>query len=246
MSTPYQPPYQPSSVPPQNPYPGGYAQQQSVPPPRMHWALVLLLSIVTVGLFYMVWMILQANWAKKVSGQGKALTLAMAYAGIAVLAMVLNLSSPGSSLTMLLGLANLVTYFLAIFALRAQLQAPPINLSLSGVMTFFFGAIYFQSQLSNYNPGYSGAQQYGQPQYGQQAQFGQGQPQQNNYGQSQPGQWGQQPSAPQPPAPQPGQWAQPAPPQGNQWPPAAAAPPQPNNWPPAAGPTQPTGWPPQQ
>jgi hypothetical protein len=196
----------------------------------MHWGLVLLLSVVTVGIFYIVWMAMQANWAKKVQGDPKALNLTLAYVGVTVVAMGLSFVTTNSGLAAILRLAQLVVYLMALFALRTQLQLPPINLSLNGVMTFFFGAIYFQSHLSGYNAGYSGT---GQPQYGQYQQPQYQQPQQfqppPQQFQPPPQQWAQPPAAPQG---QPGAWPQPAAPQ------------QPAQW--TQPPAQPGGWPPQQ
>ncbi len=57
-----------------------------------------------------------------------------------------------ASLSPVTDLINLILYFVGIFMMRSLLErhyreAEPIGLSLSGVMTFFFGALYFQYHL---------------------------------------------------------------------------------------------------
>jgi GYF domain 2 len=59
--TPYAP-----VVPRISPYPS---------PPSLHWGIVLLLSVVTCGLFSSVWAIVEAAWVKKVQPESKGLLL---------------------------------------------------------------------------------------------------------------------------------------------------------------------------
>jgi hypothetical protein len=35
-------------------------------PPKLHWALVLLFTVLTLGIFLIVWMFIQSSWAKKI------------------------------------------------------------------------------------------------------------------------------------------------------------------------------------
>ena len=44
-------------------------------PPGFHWSLVLILGLVTLGLFGCVWAIVQAVWARKVDVESKAVRL---------------------------------------------------------------------------------------------------------------------------------------------------------------------------
>src|SRR5258706_9559352 len=46
-------------------------------PPDFHWALVLLLTVVTCGLFQWAWLIVEAVWVKKIKPESKALTMAL-------------------------------------------------------------------------------------------------------------------------------------------------------------------------
>src|SRR6267378_836963 len=51
------------------------AAAQYPAPPSLHWGVVLLLGILTCGLFGWVWAIVQANWMRKVQPASKALVL---------------------------------------------------------------------------------------------------------------------------------------------------------------------------
>src|SRR5580658_5807272 len=42
-------------------------------PPNLHWAIVLILVVVTRQLFNFVWALVQANWAKNLSDDNKPL-----------------------------------------------------------------------------------------------------------------------------------------------------------------------------
>src|ERR1700757_3459334 len=50
------------------------------PPPNLHWGLLILLSVITCGIFRWVWVMIEAAWVKKVQPESKALL----YYGIAV------------------------------------------------------------------------------------------------------------------------------------------------------------------
>ena len=118
-------------------------------PPRLHWGIVLALQIVTLGIFGLVWLVVQAVWVKRMTGQSKGLTWAIinlcAFPVIVTLASLLGSSA---------GLERLLFFVLnvtTVFTLRSQMEDFPINLSLGGGMTFLFGTIYFQYQLQDYS-----------------------------------------------------------------------------------------------
>jgi hypothetical protein len=120
-------------------------------PPRMHWAWVLFFSLLT-GVFWYVWLFAQARWVQRVGGRS------FAY-GWTIICIVL------SSISLLVDIVKLVAkhqltasggyfegilfgiYLVTIFALQDELEGAIPNLRLSGVMTFFFGPIYFQFHL---------------------------------------------------------------------------------------------------
>src|ERR1700722_20395821 len=44
-------------------------------PPNLHWSIVLILGILTRQLFNLIWALVQANWARKLSGDNKPMVL---------------------------------------------------------------------------------------------------------------------------------------------------------------------------
>lgn len=101
-------------------------------PPDFHWAAVFVLGLVTFGLFSLVWLCIEASFVKKIKPTSNF-----------VLFLVLALI-PG---------LGIVFAIIGIFKMRDAIQeyyntVEPINLRLSGVMTFFFALLYFQYHFS--------------------------------------------------------------------------------------------------
>ena len=127
-------------------------ERELVPlPPNLHWAIVLVLGTVTLGLFNTVWALIQANWARKLSGNNKPMVLVAMYpAGIVTGTIMGILKVP------LVPLVNLVTgivYLVGIFSIRDAMEdyynsIENIGLSLSGVVTFFFSTVYIQYHIN--------------------------------------------------------------------------------------------------
>lgn len=146
--------------------PAGYAPPASAAPPSLHWFLVLVLSFFTGGLFGMIWFFIQASYVKRIDPTSKArmllvvgILLSVAQGVIVVAGTIL--ATTGSEiavyaslgLSMLLLLASVICILVAVFGMRSSLVAyfnsvEPINLRLSGAMTFFFNMLYFQYHLS--------------------------------------------------------------------------------------------------
>ncbi len=159
----YQPP-PPPTYPVSNlaPYPDA---------PNLNWVLVLLFSFFTCTLFRWVWTLVLAAWMKRVQPNSKAIFF---YAAAAVLGFWEVLLSSHSHVVLQPGVHWWVTYYgghplrdvivlvswvvrlIARFTMRSELEqhfntAEPVGLSLSGVMTFFFGCVYFQYHLNRIN-----------------------------------------------------------------------------------------------
>jgi heme/copper-type cytochrome/quinol oxidase subunit 1 len=142
-------------------------------PPRLHWTVVLTLSILTRLLFGEVWLVVQANWIKQVTGRRRALRWSVVNLCLVLLFLVLfgfipqlmigYLGMPRrhvraqtylhmlSECFEMLFFSGWIGYLLAAaisiataFIVRAELQTNPIGLNLSGLKTFFFGPVYFQ------------------------------------------------------------------------------------------------------
>lgn len=134
---------------------GTVGQQQGTPanyvaPPRMHWAVVLLLSLVTLGLFFMVWVVLQALWVRKVAPETRVLHYVVAYIAISFLAGVVDgaVGDSAAAVTALMQLVGFALYLFAVFTMRTHIEEyfQPVEpgFKLSGVVTFFFAIFYFQ------------------------------------------------------------------------------------------------------
>jgi len=128
-------------------------------PPNLHWGLVLLFGTLTCGLFSIVWDIVQASWMRKLEPASRALYI---YIGAAVLLVLIYAASVGAAFThtpaapmaSLFQLAYAVILIWGRFSLRSSMEEhfngpDPMGLSLSGVMTFFFGGIYFQYHIND-------------------------------------------------------------------------------------------------
>jgi len=127
-------------------------------PPNLHWGLVLLFSVVSCGIFSIVWDLVQSAWMKKIEPASQSLYY---YIGAAILLLcfysssfIAGMTRSGNSFGGLIELAYVVLLLIGRFKLRASLERhynidEPMGLALSGVMTFFFGCIYFQYHLND-------------------------------------------------------------------------------------------------
>ena len=133
-------------------------------PPNLHWALVLVIAIFTCGLFALVWDIVQAAWMRKVNPRSNALFLYIAeivinFGGTLLRTMLVMSSTMHQQyfgLAVPTFLITVTLIILARFDMRRSMEEhfngpEPIGLSLSGVMTFFFGSLYFQYHFSRIN-----------------------------------------------------------------------------------------------
>jgi preprotein translocase subunit SecY len=154
-----------SSYPPFYAYPSAPAVVRAVPnPPRLHWGWVLVLSLVTFGVFGTAWLIVQANWVRKVRGRSRTLPWAIIYASIlpalflfaivmGVLGALLhlpNVQATVASVALLARIAIFLFWILTIYMLGNELNAEPIGIPLNNVLIFFFGPVYFQFHLYDY------------------------------------------------------------------------------------------------
>jgi GYF domain 2 len=144
------------------------------PPPNLHWGICVLLTVITCTLFGWIWAFVQAVWVKRVQPSSKGIIFYSVAAGLHLLSIFIgfyygitlglrgadaaaSLSAP--EFRMLAGLMRLVILTVIIvgnFNMRDSIEehfntAEPIGLSLSGVMTFFFGILYFQYHFTKVN-----------------------------------------------------------------------------------------------
>lgn len=119
-------------------------------PPNWHWAIVLILDVVTRQLFNLVWAMIQANWARKLSGDNKPMVLVAMYPAGIIAGILATAMYPRSAwIGGLLIIAGSIVYLFGVFSIKAAMEeyynsVENIGLQLSGVMTFFFSTIYLQ------------------------------------------------------------------------------------------------------
>ena len=138
--------------------PQGYAPQGGIVPPNLHWFLLLLLCITWV--FPFIWALVQAKYAKKIDQASGAMVAYVLWflcsaAGIAADVMVVlgKIPAADASLITLISVGSFIAYVFGSFNIRKSMMSyyntvEPIQLNLSGVLTFFFGIFYLQYHMS--------------------------------------------------------------------------------------------------
>lgn len=126
-------------------------------PTDFHWGLVLLICVFTCFLFGWAWLFVETAFVRKIKPDSKALmfaiiALCVAFVGGAING-YMNASTGIRTNNPIFSLVALVLLEVALFQMKSDLEdyynrVEPINLQLSGVMTFFFGIFYFQHHLS--------------------------------------------------------------------------------------------------
>jgi hypothetical protein len=127
-------------------------------PPSLHWGIVFLLSILTVGLFGWAWAIVEAGWVKKVQPASKALLYWCLAFVLSITAEILrNFGDENlQTLAAIPYIGYLVLWVVAAFSMKHSIEkhynvADPLGRKLSAVMTFFFSVYYFQYHFTRIN-----------------------------------------------------------------------------------------------
>jgi len=142
-------------------YPGvPYAQAggAQIVPPNLHWALLLILSITWV--FAFIWTFVQAGYARKIDASSSALWAFILWTGLSGADFAMNIQAvmagggaAAPPLAGYLGVGGIICYFWGVFSIRKSMETyynsvEPIQLQMSGVLTFFFGIYYLQYHMS--------------------------------------------------------------------------------------------------
>lgn len=114
-----------------------------IKPPGLRWPAVLILSILTLGIFEDVWLLRQAWWAKKSDSRSRAMIFVVAGLGLLILGGVLGEMSDLTVAAAWIEVAGLVINQIGNFSVKGTMEKH-YNVSLSGLMTIFFTSIYFQ------------------------------------------------------------------------------------------------------
>jgi hypothetical protein len=126
---------------------------QTVPLPlNMHWAVLLLLEVISRNIFNFVWALYLANWSRKLDGENKPLVLIAMYP-TGIIAGVIAGARGNQVIAGLLIVAGFVAYIVGIFSIKSAMETyynsvERYGLALSGGMTFFFSSIYFQYHIN--------------------------------------------------------------------------------------------------
>ena len=128
-------------------------------PPNLHWAILLVINLVTRWYFNMIWAFFQANWARKLSGKNTPMVLIAMYPAGLVCGLVtigFGISANQDAFTVLGGLlilAGAICMLAGAFSIKNAMEqyyntVENIGMSLSGVMTFFFSTVYLQFHIN--------------------------------------------------------------------------------------------------
>jgi hypothetical protein len=122
-------------------------------PPDFHWTLVLLLEIVTLGLFGCVWAIVQAVWARKFDRSSNALTLYIIATALSVAGDIMEFFNTGVTEQAVLQVAAALIATFGAFSVKDSLAEYTTRITgaptyLSGLMTIIFGEVYLQYHMN--------------------------------------------------------------------------------------------------
>lgn len=126
-------------------------------PPKLHWALVLLFTLLTFGIFFVVWIFVQAAWVKKLDPKSNAMTLMIIYLVLVLVGQAIAGASEKESAEAAAGgmliLIGSIVSIVGIFSIRRSMldyytRVEPIGLRLSGALTFFLGVFYLQHHMT--------------------------------------------------------------------------------------------------
>jgi hypothetical protein len=127
-------------------------------PPDFHWALVLLLAVITCGLFGWAWLFVEAAYVRRIDRESNGvlwsvISFVLVFVGWFVNGISRAMDGQPSPWTGVLLFAAFILFLVAIFQIRSDLEdyyniVEPINLKVNGVLTFFFGILYLQHHFS--------------------------------------------------------------------------------------------------
>jgi hypothetical protein len=127
-------------------------------PPDFHWALVLLLAVITCGLFGWAWLFVEAAYVRRIDRESNGvlwsvISFVLVFVGWFVNGISRAMDGQPSPWTGVLLFAAFILFLVAIFQIRSDLEdyyniVEPINLKVNGVLTFFFGILYLQRHFS--------------------------------------------------------------------------------------------------
>ena len=141
-----------------------YVDRRSLPtPPSLHWGLVVLFTILTLGIFGIVWPFIQANWVRRIDGESNAklmLGLSITCYFLGYFLVLAGTPSPqgdgahpgmvgfGSLLMLTYFVLYVAAYFSMAGSIKREMEGYRVPVEIGGVTLFFFNTLYLQGQLS--------------------------------------------------------------------------------------------------
>ncbi len=134
----------------------GYVAAASFPPPpKLHWGLLLSFTILTLGIFMVVWLFIQSSWAKKIDPESNATTQFIGYLALAVVGQVLvEFSTDGlKAVGLMLTIGSYIVFYFGAYSIRRTMlehynKVEPMQLKLSAAIVFFFSCFYLQYHMT--------------------------------------------------------------------------------------------------
>lgn len=123
------------------------AEANHVPVPKLHWGLLLVLSLVTFGIFLLIWGFRQGFWARQAEPGNKVLVYYSIYVVAIVLEVAFAVSPDLEAISVVFRLVGGICFILGSFSVKSAIESH-LNKRLNGVLTFLFGPIYNQYKLN--------------------------------------------------------------------------------------------------
>jgi len=131
-------------------------------PPSLHWGWVFLLSVVTLGLFTIIWSFIQSNWVRRLDPDsratamlGTALTCYFVGYFLAANGAPLDDDAPATAMERVGWLLQLVyvllflgAYFAMAGTIRRVMTGYRVPMRIGGITLLFFNTLYLQGQLT--------------------------------------------------------------------------------------------------
>lgn len=131
-------------------------------PPSLHWGWVLLFSVLSFGIFAIVWPFIQANWVRKIDPRSSAMPMLGMALGCSVVGYLLSAAgapaddaAPATTMERLGWLLQLTyvvlclaAYFAMAGSIRREMAAYRVPVRIGGVTLLFFNTLYLQAHLS--------------------------------------------------------------------------------------------------
>ncbi len=123
------------------------------PPPSLHWGWVLLLYLVTLGIFGIIWPFIQASWVRKIDPNSHArMMLAIGFVANFAVSLLGNGPAGPSGFAMLVHFGFLVVFITAYFSMAGSVERAmadtDAHCKIRGATLFFFTTFYLQGQMT--------------------------------------------------------------------------------------------------